>query len=245
MTTSVLVPWAPGCPHREDAWKWVQARFASEHPDWEVVEGSSPPGPFSRTAAILDALGRASGDRLLVLDADIWSDFSEAMEMVGEHGWAVPHRLVHRLSAESTEKVLAGADWRGLPLSSDNSQDAKPYKGLECGGAVAFRRDALEAVPPDPRFRGWGQEEVSHAAALRTLIGKPWRGDADLVHLWHPSQPRMNRRIGSRESVALMRRYVAARGRKTKMLDLIQEHRQDPQGAATVGSAVRHPQEQR
>lgn len=225
MTVSVLVPWRPGCPWREAAWAWVQDQYATTHPDWEIVTGTSPDGPFSRSQAILDAASRATGDMLVVADSDVWCDPAEAILEADDHGWAIPHLLVHRLSEESTRHVLAGANWRGLPLSRDNTQDRKPYEGFETGTLVVLRRNVLELAPPDPRFVGWGQEDQAWSSALRCLVGPPHRGNADLVHLWHPPQPRKTRAVGSSESFALWRRYALARNRPARMRDLINEGR--------------------
>lgn len=221
MTVAVVVPWSPGCPHREAAWAWARRQYEALR--LTVVEGGSSSEPFSRSQAIIDGARRTDADILVVADADIWCDgLPDAIAAVDDHGWAVPHRLVHRLSKESTERVLVGADWRGLPLSTDNAQDRRPYVGNETGTLVILRRDVLEQVPPDPRFVGWGQEDMAWGRALRLLVGPPWRGDADLVHLWHPPQPRASRVFGSAQSKALWQRYRAAR-RPEQVRSLIAE----------------------
>lgn len=223
MTVSVLVPWRAGCEHRERAWAWVQARYTAEHPDWELVEGHSPDGPFSRSAGIIDAARRATGDLLVVADSDVWcDDIAPTLYAATVSGWAVPHRLVHRLSPLSSELVLDGADWRGLPLSTDNPQDARPYRGHATGTLVVLRTDVLATVPPDARFAGWGQEDDAWSCALHVLVGKPWRGTADLFHLWHPAQERRSRRVGNDANFALYRRYRAART-TTAMRALVDE----------------------
>lgn len=229
MTVAVLVPWSPGCPWRERAWAWARARWGEVHPDWEVVTGRSDFGtPFSRAQGILHAASRTDADVLVVADADVWCDPAPAVNQVAEHGWAIPHRLIHRLSLDSTLQVYGGTDWRGLPLSTDNHQDSRPYRGHPTGTLVVLTRDALEAAPPDPRFVGWGQEDDAWACALKTMVGKPWRGDDDLVHLWHPPQARQSRAVGSPEGLALLRRYRAARGNQDRMRALIAEHVQVP-----------------
>lgn len=212
MNVSVIVPWRSGCPHREAAWEWVQVRYAESHPDWEIVTGTCADGPFNRAQAIIDGVGRSSGDVLVVADSDVWCDPQEAIDSL--ETWAIPHLMLHRLSEASTALVLAGADWHGLPLSTDNRQDSRPYRGKETGTLVVFTRTTFEQVPPDPRFVGWGQEDLAWGRALNVLVGPPWRGDADLVHLWHPAQPRQSRAVGNPASAALYRRYRAARTRE-------------------------------
>ncbi len=223
MNVSVVVPWVAGDPWRAQAWAWVKARFAETQ--WEVVTGTCLDGPFNRSAAILDGARHASGDVFVVADADVWCDPTEAVERATENGWAVPHTLIHRLSKESTVQVLTGSDWRGLPLSEDNPQDSKPYRGNETGTLVVLARDVLFDVPPDPRFVGWGQEDQAWGMALRTLVGAPWRGPDDLVHLWHPPQPRQSRVVGSSANMDLLRRYQAARRRPDAMRSLVDEAR--------------------
>lgn len=223
MTVSVLVPRRAGCPHRERAWAFIQACYAAVHPGWEVVTGRCAEGPFNRSAAVLDAASRAHGDVLIVADSDVWCDPQPAVEHVEAYGWAIPHLLIHRLSEQGTAAVLAGVDWHAQPLSTDNPQDAKPYKGHETDTLCVYRRDVLLDVPPDRRFVGWGQEGDAHSLALHLLVGKPWRGTDDLVHLWHPPQPRQSRRIGNSQSVALLHRYRSARRSPEAMRALIGE----------------------
>jgi hypothetical protein len=227
MTVSVLVPWRAGCPHREKAWHWVQARYAVEHPTWGIITGACADGPYNRAEAILDAASRSSSDILVVADADVYVDPGPAVEHAVEHGWAIPHTLIHRLSRESTDQLLASDDpeWRRLELSTDNKQDSRPYKGHETGTLVVLRRDVLVEVAPDVRFVGWGQEDDAWALALNTLIGRPWRGTADLVHLWHPAPPRMSRGIGNKTGLALLARYRRARRQPDAMRLLLEEAR--------------------
>lgn len=68
-----------------------------------------------------------------------------------------------------------------------------------------------------------GQEDESWAIALATLAGPPWRGEADLIHLWHPPERRMSRRKGSPESWALYHRYREAAGDRAAMKELLKE----------------------
>lgn len=223
-SVSVLVPWREEAdPYRRWAWRWVQERYEAAHPDWELVTGACEDGPFNRAAAILDAARAASGDVFVVADADVWVDPQPAVDHVGEYGWAIPHKLVYRLSQDSTDKVFDGADWRGLPLSTDNPQDSRPYVGHETGTMFVIQRDVLFDVPPDVRFVGWGSEDDAHACALRCLVGTAWRGEADLVHCWHEPQPRMTRVVGNESNKALLARYREARRSRASMLALLDE----------------------
>lgn len=224
MTVDLLVPWRAGCPYRERALDWCIGQYASVLDGSDVVFGECAADlPFNRSEAILNAARQSAADVFVVTDGDVFCDPTDAIANVHASGWAVPHRLIYRLSPESTEQVLAGEDWCRLPLSADNPQDRHPYVGNETGTLFVIERDLLFDVPPDVRFVGWGQEDQAHAYALRTLAGKPWRGDADLVHLWHPPQERDTRVIGNPASLALLGRYRKAYRRPDEMLALIQE----------------------
>lgn len=225
MTVAVVFPWRAGCPWREASYEWTRARYQSIYPDWEQVEGRSPDGPFSRAAAILDGASRTNADILVVADADVWCDPSDSIRHANRVGWAVPHLNIHRLSDDASRRYMAGHPLAGLDLDRSNRQDSKPYRGNETGTLVVIRRDVLDIAPPDRRFVGWGQEDNAWGDALNCLIGQPWRGTDDLVHLWHPPQERLNRVVGNEAGRALARRYRRARRQPAQMRALIEEAR--------------------
>lgn len=221
---SVVVPWLPSDNHRLVAWRWVRAQLESNHPTWQVVEGRGGT-PWVKAEAVADGLERATGDTLVIADADVWADnLDEAVGILNEGArWVIPHRLVHRLNQTATERVLEGA----LPASAaqDGGYDQDPYPGWAGGGIVVVRRDDYLRAPFDTRFVGWGQEDCSLALALDSVVGRHTRLDAPLWHLWHPPQPRMNRQVGNPESETLWRRYRRAARDRQRMLDLIDEGR--------------------
>ena len=221
-TVEVVVPFLGGCQHRDRAAKWLLPHYL-----WPVT--IAPGGaPWCKAAAITPAVERSSADIIICADADVWCDaLSEAVAAV-EAGapWARPHRMVHRLASAGTDAVLVGADWRDQPL------EQRRYYGVDGGGYVVARRETLLDVPLDPRFVGWGQEDCSHGLALHTLAGPAWRGDAPLVHLYHPPQARMDRKRGSPAGWALYHRYVRAARDPALMYALIEEAK-DAARAAT------------
>lgn len=211
---TVVVPWRSD-PHRAAAWRWVRTRY--EQTGWPVVEGACPDGPWIKALAVADALQRVETDRVVIADADVWCDgVPAAVDALDTHGWAVPHRTVLRLSQAATVDVLTGGEFRPDDL------DEPPYRGYTGGGLVVLPTELARAVPLDPRFRGWGQEDVSWGHALTVVAGRPWRGTAHLWHLWHPPQPRDSRRVGNPDGHALWHRYLAART-PGAVLDLIGE----------------------
>jgi hypothetical protein len=180
----------------------------------EAERGPAPEGPAAGYRV-------GPGDKVIVADADVWVDPTGALE--ADTAWAVPHLKVHRLSDCATVRMIAGEPWRGLPLDRSNQRDCKPYNGQPAGGVVVLNRSVIESCTPDPRFVGWGHEDVAWDAALTSLFGSPWRGTADLVHLWHPAQPRLDRATGTHQSKALMRRYLNAARRPDLIRGILME----------------------
>lgn len=218
---SVLVP-ARLDRSRRDLWEFLRPRW--EKLGYEIVEGSCV-GPWRKALAVADALSRASGEILVVADADVWCDgVPEAVDRVkAGAAWAIPHYLVRRLTLPATLEVLSCGSW---PVRRGTTTYAQPpYPGRPGGGLVVLRRDAYERVPMDARFAGWGQEDESWALALGTLLGRPWRGTADLWHLWHDPAPRQSRTVGNQVSLNLHRRYMTANRQPKKMSALLGEVR--------------------
>lgn len=224
MNVSVLVPYRADGGHRDAAWAWAAERWKQQHPDWQVVTGTCPDGPWRKGVAVADAASRADGDVVVVADADVWSDgIGAAVDAVlAGAPWAIPHGRVHRLSETATAQVLAGADPKVAAEAIDGLART-PYLGVEGGGLVVLPAEALARVPMDPRFAGWGQDDQSWALALGTILGKRHRGAAPLYHLWHPPLPRLNSHVGSPESHALHVRYQYAARSRPAMRALLAE----------------------
>ncbi len=214
MRIEIVIPWMGGCPWRERALEFVRGRYG-----WPVTIAEAPPGPWCKAAAVMPAVEASSADVLVIADADVFTDGLEAAVDAVEQGapWAVPHLRVHRLNEIATGRVLAGGDWREQPVAQ------WPYIGFEGGGIVVLRRSDYLRAPLDERSVGFGGEDESWACALTTVVGEPWRGTADLAHMWHPPQERMSRRWGSEESKALALRYHAANGDADAMRALLEE----------------------
>jgi hypothetical protein len=216
MEAAVLVPWRPGCAHREAAWRHLKALHARSHP-WPVIEGAPADGEWSKATAVADALSKTDADVLIVADADVWTDGLPAAVAAVQDGapWVVPHGRVRRLDGPSTAAVLAGGEWGG-------TLDQPAYMGYPGGGITVLPAATYRAAPLDPRFVGWGQEDLAWSVALKRIAGAPWRGKSDLWHLWHPPQPRMTRQVGSEAGAELLKRYQRARTRDA-MRTLLEE----------------------
>lgn len=225
MSVACVVPWKPGCEHRERAWAFLKPRYGC--PVTEALGGE----PWVKAEAVNPAVEASSADIVVVADADVWVDeLDEAVERVRAGApWATPHGRVFRLSERGTANYMAGEPWDQQEL------DQRPYKGLAGGGVIVAHREVLSSVPMDPRFVGWGGEDESWGRALSCLVGPPWRGQGHLVHLWHPPQARESRRFGSQDGWRLTRRYMTARHDPRQMGTLIEEARQFDRAAHQQG----------
>lgn len=202
----VVVPWRE-TPSRQPVWDRLRLRWQAY--GYEAIEGSCPDGPWRKALAVADGMSKADAGVVVVADADVWCEgIADAVAAVADHGvsWAIPHHLVVR-------------------LGPDDRPVERPYPGRAGGGLVVLARATYEQVPMDPRFAGWGQEDEAWGIALRCLLGKPWRGTADLYHYWHEPQPRKSRAVGSDEGQALLRRYSAAARDQATTRQLLDEAR--------------------
>lgn len=226
MKVAVLIPWVAGCTHRERAFSWVRGWWHDNFPDWELIPGTPQEG-LSRSQSLRDAAQRTDAGILICADADVWCDpagITKAVNEVRKSGWAIPHLMIHRLSESSTDLFYQGWDWSSLELSQDNEQDSQPYVGFETGTMLVITHEVFDRVGPDPRLVEWGQEDECWSMALRTLQGPPWRGQVPLIHLWHPPQPRLNRRYGSEYNRQIYGLYKMASGSPSMMKEVMNGH---------------------
>src|SRR5690606_36902357 len=145
----------------------------------------------SKCAAEADAQRQIRACTLIVADADVLCDGVQAAVMAVEQNrakWAMPHKVVKRLSQESAKAVLSGRTV--LDRSTDLMENHTARRGRVL---VVLSREVIEGVPMDPGFTGWGQEDESWAIALQTLAGPVWQGEIPLFHLWHPPAERQTR----------------------------------------------------
>lgn len=189
----------------------------------------APPGPWRKGAAVACATRQATGQIVVVADADVTCPGVDAAVRAVCDGapWAVPHRNVYRLTPAATREILAGGPLPQVATATRHRDVQLAHTGMVGGGMVVLPAATLDAVPMDPRFAGWGQEDMAWARALSVMVGAPWRGVAPLIHLWHPEAPRLGpaRTVGSHASWELWLRYRRAVTRR-EMGELLGEQRQ-------------------
>jgi len=219
---SVLIPYASTDAARARARTYVLDWYTRHHPGWEIIEGPCA-GEWSKGRALADAAGRATHDLFVLADADsvvpAGTLEDAAARVAAGAAWVMPHRKVYRLSQEHTARIYAGAD----PQPRDTCR--APYSGVTGGGITVLSRTTWDTVGGvDPRFGGWGGEDIAFGWALETLCGPGVHLTAPLYHLWHTQEFQGQHRRGSPESEALAGRYRDARNKPDQMRALIAEH---------------------
>jgi len=231
-SVGVVIPWYQKGPDpwRERALAHVRAWWDTAFPG-RVVLGtiSSDDGPWRKGLAVHRGIAELDAEIVVVSDADVICEgVDDAIAQISRFdvGWAIPHRMVCRLTADATTMLLQDNTYPPTPTRTGvtGPHYAEVYPGAPGGGLVVLPRRLLEDVPIDPRFCGWGQEDYAWARALTMIAGHPWRGRFPLFHLFHEPQQRMSRGIGSSDSHRLWQRYHTAPNLPV-MLDLIEEAR--------------------
>lgn len=170
--------------YRARALERVCGLYAEHHPYWAVTTSQTPPAaPWVKAIAVTAAARASTAEILVIADADVWTTgLTGAVEAVAAGAtWAIPHLQVFRLTRAASWQTPSPAAPAITPPDADLEE--RPYRGVEGGGIVVLPRRLALDVPLDPRFCGWGGEDLAWGYALRCLAGPPWRGTAPLIHL--------------------------------------------------------------
>lgn len=219
---SVLLPYKKDSLERETIFDFVLRWWHQNHPTWETVIGEQPTEldgisslrPWCKAEAYRDALRAASGEILVLTDADVvFNAIAGAVALTRSAApvhWCRGHDMVYRLNVAGSRQVMSGAgDWNVI-AASPPLWEQWPYAQKAVGAGTVIEREVYERIPHDPRFLGWGSEDTAWGLALQTLAGPgPVVANAKCLHLWHPPQLK-ELRGGSVESQALLARYREA-----------------------------------
>lgn len=244
---SLLVPFRADhkFPNRLASWRWLAEYWSHELPDAEVVIGHSRAKVFSKTSAVNDAVAHSHGRVLVILDSDCYiagpviqhcADAIDAAVRRRIPLWFIPFRSLYRLTEMTTKQILASDPAHPLRLPSPPSHfqiDSVngPSYGHHFGAMIQILpREAFELVGGmDPRFAGWGGEDVAFVRAVDTLYGQHKTTKNDVLHLWHPNfgtsfKTRMwEGQLVPRSNERLAQRYNKATGDRVRMRALVQE----------------------
>lgn len=212
---SIIVPLhlsGIGEDERARNWKWLEKYWRTNLPGAEIIVGEDPGAgagmPFSKSVAVNDAVEKAHGDILVVVDADVCVPVPSVMECVieirtarkkGYRLWFMPYRRVFRLSrAASTALIESGPKdgvWIDAPPHEGDFVNHGKYGGVPAvlvahwfGAMVQIMpREAFELVGGwDPRFRGWGGEDRAAMQAMDAVYWPHKTIPGYVLHIWHP-----------------------------------------------------------
>jgi N-terminal domain of galactosyltransferase/Glycosyl transferase family 2 len=256
---SLLVPFSPGLSaDRDRIWTWAREYWRHHLAGAQIVMGHDPQHklaqaghPFSKTSAVNAAAHHARGDILVILDADAYVHPSIVLDAAreirharatGRKLWYVPYRHFYRLSPDATERVLTSDPrdpWHPStpppPEDVDPTVHASSSYGHHFMAMIAIMpREAFEATGGmDPRFAGWGGEDVSYMRCVDTIYSPHKTLDRSVFHLFHGTfGVGINREWEGQDKrkpfAVLGSRYAQAYGDRARMLRLTNEWRQAP-----------------
>lgn len=223
MSVAVVVPYRESDTSRRLAWDWLRRRYAELHPSWPVVVAEPTGAEWRKGEAVANGLAATDADVVVVADADSFVPQAVLVASVDAVGsgapWVVPHATVWRLGPHYTGMLLRQAPCDRPPTTylPRRSQTIAPVGG----GVVVAPRQALLDAPLDPRFEGWGGEDIAWGWALDTLVGRHELIGGELFHLHHASAP--TRRKALWETEVLAGRYADANGDGDAMRALVRE----------------------
>lgn len=179
---------------RQHNWEHVRLHYRTHHPNYEIVEGHCPSAQWCKGAAIQNALRHTGAEILVIADADCIIDpywLTSCVELVRNGApWAVPHRMVNRLTEDATRLFLEEKINGQLGFDA-NILTRERYEGVAGGGIVVLRRIHYDAIGGIPQaFIGWGSEDRALGLLCEKLLGPCARGEGELIHLYHHPQPK-------------------------------------------------------
>lgn len=231
MRWTVVIPAHTEDLYRAKALDYVVGRYREMGLD-VVVDSANHDGEWSKGASVDAAVARTDADGLIVSDGDVFVGngvLTGAMHAVDVGApWVQPHSVVVRLGIRDTQRIYRRRpNWDGM-----SQWQWLRHPAARGGGLVVLSRAAYDASGGiDPRFVGFGGDDVSWARALDTLVGPGVCHSHALWHLWHPPTPRRKGNRGSDANETLAGRYIDSAGQPLRMRLLVAEHRRADRGS--------------
>ena len=221
MTTTVCMIYRDdGSGHRRAAYHHASAWWYAH--GYDVRVGDTP-GAWSRPRTFNRLAWDARPGILILANADVIPEpgaVHEAVYQAAMHQVTVyPFTRYVELSEGASWRVMAEGAWHesDVTLSLDNS----------VGPILVVDRSAYLAIGGmDPRFLGWGFDDVAWALQSEALLGPNRRTDGVCVHLYHrpdasswayPDHP------GYQANLALCQRYEDAAGERAVIQSIREE----------------------
>jgi predicted glycosyltransferase involved in capsule biosynthesis len=240
---SLLIPFSSTDPIRQRNLKYLLRYWKQELPEAEIIIGESKSEIFSKNEALNNAVSKAKGNILVIMDADAYTSADAIRECAkniieyrSEHLWYVPYRKLYRINEAFTNNLLKHPPYNPdyLNLSDkdlDNPGDPINYGHKYGAMSMMFHRDAYKLLGKfDERFNGWGGEDICLLRALDTLYGKHKTYNNSIYHLWHPMYGEKYNRMWEGQTKLginwdLSKRYAKALYKPSDMRKIINEYK--------------------
>jgi predicted glycosyltransferase involved in capsule biosynthesis len=185
-------------------WAWLRQHWEHELPAAQIVIGTDEGDPFSKTCAVNNGFKIAdpANDIIAMIDADCYISGSVILSCAArirearrwrEPLWFVPYRHLYRLTEKATAQLVASNPKN--PVKFVMPHISEDVGSSESAAAIGHRFGALIQIYPreaftlvggvDPRFRGWGGEDVTFVRVLDTLYGIHETTPNEVLTLWH------------------------------------------------------------
>ncbi len=185
MKASIIIPFN-GEPSRKEAASFV-IRYYCEAYEYEVITCDSGEGLFSKAQAINNGAALATGDTLILADADTIITPEQLDKGINE-SWCIPFNRCLNLQPEDTELVIRQNPLE-VPFWAYTPRKVRE-KWTYAGGVNIVSREALDLVGGmDPRYLGWGGEDESFCRAVSTMHKPAVIIPGDVYHLHHETDP--------------------------------------------------------
>lgn len=236
--------------------EWLADFYKHALPGAEIVIGEDSGSPFSKTCALNNAFKKSHGDVIVLIDADCYIEPSVITQcayrirkarQLSERIWFVPYRHMYRLTREATAHLLASdptAPWcfpvppKPFDVGDTHGSDVSHWFGAL---VQLMPREAFEATGGmDPRFRGWGSEDVTFVRTLDTLYSHNRTTWNQVLALWHPQHGdtvlnrQWDNQTGSNVNKNISMRYFKEYRDPARMLKIIKEWQSNPAFAEHV-----------
>lgn len=229
--TVILVPWRSDDGGRRDTlWAHVQKWLIALHPQWPIVCGESPKGPFSRGAAINDAARKADEDGsweiAVIHDADNVCDAGQLVRAVTtveeSYGTCFPFSTYTYLDRVSSNRLMEGKSWFVAPeRMGDGFLRTVRYK--HTSGIQVMHREAYDKIGGFPELEGWGAEDQIVNILLSTYDQDPSWLEGGAYHLWHAAKRNDPTDELQNANHDILAEVAALAGRPMEMRDYLRE----------------------
>lgn len=191
MSVAVIIPHRPVDEHRAAAFETVTSWWALACPEFRVVPVDDGGEPFSRAGSVNQGVERSDAEVLIVADGDVLLSRDQALWAVAlavaSPGLVQPFDEMRWYGPDAT-RLLLEEPWRAFDGTAPPAEQTffpSPTVPL-LGACNVLSRRTWDAVGGfDPRFRGWGCEDIAFAQVCAE-VAPTRRVPGPLMHLYHP-----------------------------------------------------------